>query len=238
METAGGGCVRRPVQIEGDAYGVELSGNCDGIVWSIEEYVGRALVSSLTYGHSAVLVDYPAASGAKNLREERAEGRRPYFCHIEAPQIWGWRQADYTQPGSPLTQIRIHEYVTRPLNDFGEEQVEQMRVIYPGRYDLYTLGEDIVEFSQTGGFSLDEIPVVPIYSNRRGMLRSQPPLLDIANLNITHYQRQADLIQALHIAATPTLLIEGWADTTGPASMAHHNTISIQVIFIILRFWL
>ena len=140
------------------------------------------------------------------LAEERAEGRRPYFCHVDAASNLGMAASRlHPMPGSPLTQIRIHEYVTRPLNDFGEEQVEQMRVIYPGRYDLYTLGEDIVEFSQTGGFSLDEIPVVPIYSNRRGMLRSQPPLLDIANLNITHYQRQADLIHALHIAAMPTL---------------------------------
>ena len=102
-----------------------------------------------------------------------------------------------------------------------------MRVIYPGRYDLYTLGEDIVEFSQTGGFSLDEIPVVPIYSNRRGMLRSQPPLLDIANLNITHYQRQADLIHALHIAAMPTLVLEGWDDALSGASMGVNYAIAM-----------
>jgi hypothetical protein len=227
IETAAGAILRKPVHIEGDDYWIELSDNIDGIGSNINEYARRALVSSLTYGHSAILVDYPAATGARNLAEERAMGRRPYFVHVDAAQIWGWRQADYTMPGSPLTQVRIHEYTTRPLNDFGEEQVEQMRVIYPGRYDLYTLGEDIVEFSQTGGFSLDEIPVVPIYSNRRGMLRSQPPLLDIANLNITHYQRQADLIHALHIAAMPTLVLEGWDDALSGASMGVNYAIAM-----------
>ena len=44
------------------------------------------------------------------------------------------------------------------------------------------------------------------------MLTSSPPLIDIANLNITHYQRQADLIHALHIAAMPILVMEGWDD--------------------------
>ena len=44
------------------------------------------------------------------------------------------------------------------------------------------------------------------------MLTSTPPLLDIASLNITHYQRQADLINALHIAAMPILVLEGWDD--------------------------
>ena len=165
--------------------------------------------------------------GARNLAEERAQGRRPYFIHVDAPQIWGWRQ-ESTMPGSPLTQVRIHEYTTRPLNDFGEEQIEQMRVIYPGRYDLYTLGQDVVEFSSTGAYSLDTIPMVPIYSNRRGMLRSLPPLLDIANLNITHYQRQADLIHALHIAAMPTLVLEGWDDTTGSATMGVNYAIAMQ----------
>ena len=227
IETAAGAILRKPIHIEGDQYWLDLAQNIDGIGSNINEYARRALVSSLTYGHSAILVDYPAAMGARNLAEERAQGRRPYFIHVDAAQIWGWRQAS-TMPGAPLTQVRIHEYTTRPLNDFGEEQIEQMRVIYPGKYDLYTLGQDVVEFSETGGYSLNEIPLVPIYSNRRGMLQSLPPLLDIANLNITHYQRQADLIHALHIAAMPTLVLEGWDDTTGSTTMGVNYAIAMQ----------
>jgi hypothetical protein len=227
IETATGAILRKPIHIEGDQYWLDLAQNIDGIGSNINEYARRALVSSLTYGHSAILVDYPAAMGARNLAEERAQGRRPYFIHVDAAQIWGWRQAS-AMPGAPLTQVRIHEYTTRPLNEFGEEQIEQMRVIYPGKYDLYTLGQDVVEFSETGGYSLDEIPLVPIYSNRRGMLQSLPPLLDIANLNLTHYQRQADLIHALHIAAMPTLVLEGWDDTTGSTTMGVNYAIAMQ----------
>jgi hypothetical protein len=213
IETAAGAILRKPIHVEGDPYWLDLIQNID------------ALVSSLTYGHSAILVDYPAAAGAMNLAEERAMGRRPYFVHVDAFQIWGWRK----EPGTNrLLQVRIHDYDVRPLNEFGEEQVEEMRVIYPGRYDLYTLGQEIVEFTSTGGYSLDEIPLVPIYSNRRGLLVSQPPLLDIANLNITHYQRQADLIHALHIAAMPTLVLEGWDDTTGSATMGVNYAIAMQ----------
>jgi hypothetical protein len=225
IETAAGAILRKPIQIEGDPYWQQLAEDIDGLGSSINEYALRALVSSLTYGHSAILVDYPAAAGARNLAEERAQGRRPYFVHVDAPQIWGWRKETGT---NRLLQVRIHDYDVRPLNEFGEEQVEEMRVIYPGKYDLYTLGQDVVEFSATGGYSLDEIPLVPIYSNRRGLLISQPPLLDIANLNITHYQRQADLIHALHIAAMPTLVLEGWDDTTGSSTMGVNYAIAMQ----------
>ena len=225
IETAAGAILRKPIHIEGDQYWLDLAQNIDGLGSSINEYARRALVSSLTFGHSAILIDYPPATGALNLAEERAMGRRPYFVHVDAPQIWGWRKEDGT---NRLLQVRIHDYDVRPLNEFGEEQIEQMRVIYPGRYDLYTLGQEVVEFSETGGYSLNEIPLVPIYSNRRGLLISQPPLLDIANLNITHYQRQADLIHALHIAAMPTLVLEGWDDTTGNATMGVNYAIAMQ----------
>jgi len=225
IETAAGAILRKPIHIEGDQYWLDMAQNIDGLGSSINEYARRALVSSLTFGHSAILIDYPPATGAINLAEERAMGRRPYFVHVDAPQIWGWRKEDGT---NRLLQVRIHDYDVRPLNEFGEEQIEQMRVIYPGRYDLYTLGQEVVEFSATGGYSLDEIPLVPIYSNRRGLFISQPPLLDIANLNITHYQRQADLIHALHIAAMPTLVLEGWDDTTGNATMGVNYAIAMQ----------
>jgi hypothetical protein len=225
IETAAGAILRKPIHVEGDPYWLELIQNIDGLGSSINEYARRSLVSSLTYGHSAILVDYPAAMGARNLAEERALGRRPYFVHVDAPQIWGWRKESGT---NRLLQVRIHDYDVRPLNEFGEEQVEQMRVIYPGRYDLYTLGQEVVEFTESGDYSLPEIPLVPIYSNRRGLLISQPPLLDIANLNITHYQRQADLIHALHIAAMPTLVLEGWDDTTGSATMGVNYAIAMQ----------
>ena len=227
IETAAGAILRKPIHVEGDPYWLDLIQDIDGLGSSINEYARRALVSSLTYGHSAILVDYPAATEVLNLAQERALGRRPYFVHVDAPQIWGWRKESGT---NRFTQVRIHSYDVRPLNDFGEEQVEEMRVIYPGRYDLYTLGRstETVELTESGGYSLDEIPVVPIYSNRRGVLVSQPPLLDIANLNITHYQRQADLIHALHIAAMPTLVLEGWDDTTGSATMGVNYAIAMQ----------
>jgi hypothetical protein len=225
IETATGAILRKPIQIEGDDYWLEFAKDVDGIGSSINEYARRALVSALTYGHSAILVDYPAATGAMTLAEERAMGRRPYFVHVDAPQIWGWRKESGT---NRLTQVRIHDYELRPLNEFGEEQVEVMRVIYPGRYEEYTLGQDVVSFEQSGGYSLNEIPLVPIYTNRRGVLQSLPPLLDIANLNIAHYQRQSDLIHALHIAAMPTLVLEGWSQDSSDATIGVNYALGME----------
>ena len=66
IETAAGAILRKPIHVEGDPYWLDLIQNIDGLGSNINEYARRALVSSLTYGHSAILVDYPAAAGAMN----------------------------------------------------------------------------------------------------------------------------------------------------------------------------
>ena len=207
IENAAGMVLRRPITVDGESYWDDFSKNVDGLGSSLNEYARRALVSSLTYGHSAILVDFPSDPGILTLRDEIQLGRRPYFINIDAPQIWGWRQ-ESTNPSSKLTQVRLHEWVCIPDGDFGEKREEQIRVIRPGSFETWNTEGRI----STGTYSLDQIPLVPIYSNRSGMLTSSPPLVDIASLNITHYQRQADLIHALHIAAMPILVLEGWDD--------------------------
>ena len=222
IDNAAGLILRRPIKIEGDEVWSTWSENVDGLGSSLNEYARRALVSALCYGHSGILVDFPPDPGVDTLFEERQLGRRPYFNHIDAFQIWGWRQ-ESAIPNSPLTQIRLHEFGTIPEGRFGQIRVERIRVIEPDRYEVYQRNGEVYGSSsgadngeiglvETGELPFNQIPFVPIYTNRTGMLTSYPPLIDIANINITHYQRQADLIHALHIAAMPILVLEGWDD--------------------------
>ena len=101
IETAAGAILRKPIQIEGDAYWTELSENIDGIGSNINEYARRALVSSLTYGHSAILVDYPpllvleilqrsvprvdAPTSATLKRLKSGAGGKPTTPNLEVP---------------------------------------------------------------------------------------------------------------------------------------------------------
>ena len=53
------------------------------------------------------------------------------------------------------------------------------------------------ELVESGDFSLGQIPLVTIYANKTDTMTSKPPLLDIAHLNLAHYQRQADLLSTV-----------------------------------------
>lgn len=206
-DNAAGLILRRPIEfVEGDEFwSEEFANNVDGIGSNLNEYARRQLLSALLYGHSATLVDYPQVQ-ARTLREERQAAAMPYWIHVAPQQILGWRQASRV-PSSPLTQLRLLETQQIPEGEYGSKYEEVVRVLEPGRYKVVTADGEVVE---EGNYSLGRIPISVTYACRTGLLTSCPPLLDIAYLNIAHYQRQADYMHALHVAAMPTMVLEGW----------------------------
>lgn len=161
-----------------------------------------ALVDGLTH----ILVDYPTGGGtAETLADERARGARPYMVHIPAPDLVGWRVG----AGGRLDRLRIRETVVERDGLWGERVVEQIRVLEPGRWSLWRRVEDARERpwrQHSGGeTSLDAVPLVTIYAERTGYLTARPPLLDLAWLNLAHWQSSSDQRHILHVARVPIL---------------------------------
>jgi hypothetical protein len=53
-------------------------------------------------------------------------------------------------------------------------------------------------------------------------------MLDVAYINLAHYQRQADLIHSLHVASQPLLILEGWDDQTKDMAVGVNYAIATQ----------
>ncbi len=53
-------------------------------------------------------------------------------------------------------------------------------------------------------------------------------MLDIAYLNLAHFQRQADLIHSLHVASQPMLVMEGWDDQTKDMAISVNYAMATQ----------
>ena len=244
VRAAAGLIMRKPIALEGDPYWREVfAKDVDGCGSDLDEFARRLVICSLTYGHANILVDYPAPSGARSLAEERAMGRRPYWVEVDPADIYGWR-LDRDAAYGTLTQVRIHEQAIVPAGRFGEKVYEQIRVIEPGRYEVYRqrqerkpLGPGFAEpvnngsdyeLVDSGVYSLGDIPLVTTYSNKVDTLVSRPPLLDIAYLNLAHFQRQADLIHSLHIASQPMLVLEGWDDQTKDMAVSVNYAMATQ----------
>ena len=175
-------------------FDVDLQGN-DLNVWTFE-----TAKRCIRYGHVGVLVDAPKAG----------DNGRPYWTQYTPRDILGWR-SEVKDGKQQLTQLRLMETITVPDGLYGEKQVQQVRVLTPGAFEIHQKDKkgDFVLIDE-GRTSLSEIPFAVAYSNRVAVLESRPPLADIAELNLKAYQVQSDLDNQLHISAVPMLAIYGF----------------------------
>ena len=167
---------------------------------------------------------------------------------VDPDSIYGWRLDREVNYGN-LVQVRIKEKAVVPDGEFGEKVYDQIRVIEPGQYRIYrqvetkkdmqggfpypnafdaTDATSDYELVESGDYSLGQIPLVTLYSNKTDTMVSKPPLLDIAYLNLAHFQRQADLIHSLHIASQPMLVLEGWDDQTKDMAISVNYAMATQ----------
>ena len=200
----GGMLTRKPVRLTdvNDAvreqlFDVDLQGN-DLNIWTY-----NTARQAIRYGHVGVLVDAPASG---------TEGR-PYWCAYTPRDILGWR-SEVVEGKPQLTQLRLSERVIEPEGMYGEVEVEQIRVLTPGAFEIHRKGED-GEFKlfDEGTTALSEIPFAVAYANRVGIMESRPPMEDIAELNLKAYQIQSDLDNMLHISGVPMLAFFGVPQT-------------------------
>lgn len=214
---AAGLVLRRPIRLEGgDPWWSEtFRKDVDGDGTSLDQFAKKRLEVALTYGHCNLMVDAPP-SNARTARDELSLVR-PYFVQIDPWQVLGWRR-ESDRPGAPMTMFRYQEERKENEGLFGEEYKAVARVITRGGYSVY---EDHSTIVDGGTFGLDYVPVIAIYADRQGFQCSTPPLADVARLNVTHYQRLADLLHSLHIAAIGLLVLEDYDGEEGVTGLSY-----------------
>ncbi|WP_148716480.1 DUF4055 domain-containing protein [Chitinolyticbacter meiyuanensis] len=208
-----------PEQIAGYAQNIDSQGD------NLQVWAQRVFSIGLSHGLCYVLVDYASTVNEdgeptiRNRAEEIAAGVRPYVVLVGPKQVIGWKSA--SQNGTEvLTQFRYMECVDEPdpENVFATTQVEQIRVLEPGSWATYRKtkgagGRDEWTLHQEGTTSLDYIPLATFYTKRTGFMTATPPLMELAHLNIKHWQSQSDQDNILHVARVPLLALIGVEDT-------------------------
>ncbi|NBX10559.1 MAG: DUF4055 domain-containing protein, partial [Marivivens sp.] len=200
---------RKPVRlndvtdtIREQLFDVDLQGN-DLNTWTYE--TARKMIR---YGHVGILVDAPS------------DGGRPYWVSYTPREILGFR-TEIKDGATRLSQLRLLESVIIPSDDseYGEEQVEQIRVLKPGEYQIHRKDKKgDFRIVDEGTTSLQQIPFAVAFSNRYNTMESRPPLEDIAELNLKAYQVQSDLDNQLHISAVPMLAFFGFPSSAEEVS--------------------
>lgn len=190
---------------------------------NLDVFASQWFYSALAYGVSFVLVDYTKVESAHTKAEEKALGARPYLIHIKPQDVLGIKY-EKRNGKIAISQFRYREYINEDDGEFGTRKVIQINVCEPGKVTKYRpnldsgkgkelyLKTESVEV-KANGQPLDFIPVIPFITKKSGHFAlGEPPLMELANLNIKHWQSQSDQDNLLNIARVPLLVRIGVTD--------------------------
>lgn len=199
-------------RIETFAENIDLQG-VNLHTWAAEQF--RAAVG---FGLAGVLVEYPRApktQGPRTVAVVERAGLRPYWVRVRHDQVLGWRVAN-VNGAMQLTQLRLWECVEEDDGPWGSKPVDQVRVLYPGGWQTYRATGEKGEWvlHEEGRTTLSRIPFVPFYGQREALMIGRAPMIDLAYLNVKHWQSQSDQDTILHAARVPILAIIGADDNS------------------------
>lgn len=196
---------------------VEMLQDCDLQGNNLQVFARSWFRDGLAKAFSHVLVEYPRIyakpdNRPRTLADDKAENLRPYFCHIP-PESIIFAQAEIIGGVEQLTHIRIQEQMT-VREGFIEVTTPQIRIIEPGLVQIWQYikakgGKIRWVKTEEYGFDLPFIPLVTFYAAKAAPFLGKPPLLDLADLNITHFQSASDQRHSLTMARFPILAGSG-----------------------------
>jgi hypothetical protein len=189
----------------------------DWVRWAINDGLCHVLVDSPTT--KGLPVD--PTLGQPTLATEKAADLRPYLSLIKADSLIGW-DSHVDNGKHILDRIRVYScrWEKDPEDEFNQIKVEYVRVIEPGLHTVYRKGPKDDEYkAEPPIVTTDaEIQLVTLYTNETGFMMAEPMLLDLAYLNVTHWQSDSDQRNILHVARVPILFVTGVGDDPEDAS--------------------
>ena len=224
--------VRHDPQVDGIAPSYENDiFNLDGRGKNLSRITYSIANTVIRYGHAGILV-FPSRQG------------HPTWSVYKPDRILGWRFGE-NKERRVLIQVRLEEHVQIPSGKYGTKTVRQVRVLTPGKWELwretersdqekigfalpYGQGGGQFEMVEQGAVPFGTIPFAVAYSDICDHdFISVPPLRELAMAAARSYAVTANRQQLLDLAAAPTLAIigqeveSGCTQKVGPSYVIH-----------------
>ena len=214
---------RKPLTLEAPAGMLPLLNDVNMAGKSLDKLAKGCVEDMLEYGAFGLMVDHPPMpEGVTAISQAAAErmGLRPMIQYYEVESIINWRYARINNQHQ-LVQVVLKESADVGKDEFDRATEDRYRVLdlvplmgdagqswaYRQRvFRINEKGEDQLvseAYPLMGNRALDRIPFKIV-----GALE-EPPLLDLADANIAHYQINSDYRHGLHFTGLPTLFLAG-----------------------------
>lgn len=191
---------------------------------TMEGFAKELCEEILSPGRAFILVDHPAPPPDNTpITVDAAQrlGLRPTLQRYCAEAVRNWKFARVNNAWT-LVQVILGEtvMVQDPLDEFTTKAEPRYRVLDLGddgktyRQRLFKVEKEQDVLLETivplmNGKPLDYIPGVIVGTQGKNDAIDEPPLLDLVDKNVAHYQVNSDYRHGLHTTALPTLFLAG-----------------------------
>lgn len=202
---------------------------------NLHTFAWEMAAEALAFGLCGILVEAPkpiAKDRVVTKAEEKEAGIRPYFVRVRHGQILGWK-VERRNGATITTQLRLAETATVDDGDYGEKVVQRVRVLEPGKWTVWEKedgAEGVAEkwkIFEEGVSGLPVVPFVPIYGWRLDFMVGVSPLLDLAYLNVKHWQDESDQDDSARFARKRMLVLIG-GDPDKPLVASSNYALTVQ----------
>lgn len=208
-----------PVTFEGTVpdWIKELNKDVDGEGTGIQEFARSFVTEAVWWGLAHLAVDarnppdtLPPAPLLKDF-----EGAFPRMRVVPGPNMLCWYRE--TTRGRPMREVRFYERVVdaQEIIEILHVWDAEKLVDYSRDYTSNKFENPQEETNRTG-----TIPIVTLYTNRTGPFTARPPYMDLAWINLDHWQSYSDQRSILHLARTPTFFRVGFTEKELRAKVA------------------
>lgn len=183
---------------------------------SITKFAFDLLREKMAYGKAHILIDSPNVQGATKL-DEKERDLRPYFALIPADRVIGWK-SEIHDSKRVLTEVRIldSEYsIDGQYAERREDRIKRWWVTYDGDkvveagWEVYAKKDGVWGKTKEGKNPLNKIPLVVDYAEELDFMTARPPLMEIADIAIAHWQSASDHRNILRFVTCPILWRSG-----------------------------
>lgn len=195
--------------------------NVDNQGNNFDVFAGRAFEASFD-GAAVILVDAPTAVNVASLEDQQRARIRPYMVLYPQSCVTNWRYGvDPVSQATKLILIVFREESLEPKGEFGYQTVVRYRewrkdggVFWRVWREVKSVkGETEYVIESAGASELSEIPVAII-----GDLDASPPMMDLADLNLKHYQKESSFDAIENLAGVPQFYTVGYDGDALPLS--------------------
>jgi len=166
---------------------------------------------------------------AMTLLEVEQLDARPYLSRIDPDNLVGW-QTETRNGREVCVELRVREWAYVRDENWADILVERIRLYTSTTVELWEKvvgkagevgdrattesrsdlsGFRLIEQPRPTGFPENEIPIVAIYTRKVGFLHAKPPFLQLAHLNIKHWNQQSILDASIRFCLSPVLFLTG-----------------------------